>query len=1184
MSKSISAVETETPPSIYTVLPLVTNIPLASADKEISVQPKITTIESWDSSIYVGTSGGEILHFFRDSSGMSSEGESPAVSYILASRQRTHTKKIRPASKIIILPSISRAIVLSQSTASVFTLPEFAPVSGIGSLRDINDICRDIDDKSILDTSHNVHQTNGVLVTVFTKASIRFVRVFPTALKAEQKVDYPSGALMGLQRSNFALVANDKTYDLVDLQNKQKIPLFEICTGGNDSEEEQVEEASVPSVEPIETKKPSDVEEKPEDGKKEDVPEETKDKTTESKTEETATSEPFSEQPPEQQQADPVKLTASKKLLKKIRPMVCPVGTDEFLVTSGTKVNEPSMGLVVNSDGDISRGTIAWPKYPDSIAVDYPYVAAVIDSEIQFYSLHDQVLVQTIPFKTPPTVTTVSSPISQPYPPLADKIRLVPLVPVDEKSKDNKDLPIKDQEARIEKERKTAEALSVISSSLFVYSEEDGVQCLLASPRIFHLESLVDLNRIDEVKEEMENLEINSERAFVEIEYLGLLVGLGYLLHEDFENATEAWLRGTLDPRVVVYTYDKTCVRGEMWIFNGLLPLVDRIIENFNKLKSGPETESLATEHVEPQTSKKSKKGSNSKKNKHQKQLQQKQLRQKNIESGIAAEELSQRLSHYLQYYAYFLQEWIKRRDLESVVDKSNTFYTLELAYLNLLLSSLDSQKLPPGSTFKISDPKTAFYHFIKTEIIESTDTTIEILGKNGKYYGQFLLYQKYKRTDKLCELWQQIISKEVEDPDFVPSKPQDFVNYLRNDCTNKELIWKYGLWLLDSGHLEALLIFTHRNRMRADEDGNGIYFDDLELLKAFKELKNQQPWKEFLKFLVYERHDLRLQGDLIEITVDDLLEKINNSKQHQKEILNSYQEYKELPLPKRGYLDFLQSRMARGIDKEITQLRLDLLRLLLFDGQYDVNLIRKKLEQCKNPNAKEDDNQYLLVIELCVVYSRLDMHNQCLHILATFLWDYEQAIDYCKYGRLIIRGLDKWPTLLDHEKLQTGQQQSLKQDKTEKASKKKTSSHSKASSSASSVTLAEPSTHQFLPLTPVSFDLQKTLFNILFDEFLAINTSTTQYLYTRMLLDSYGYVYLDIFEVLNRVPEEWSLQILDEYLLKFLRQLKREKTVTTLEKSLARVENGYINGLWRTLEKAQKMKIKQEEEEENRA
>ena len=97
---------------------------------------------------------------------------------MLASRQKTHSKKKRPASKILLLPGISRALVLSLSTASIFTLPEFAPLSGIGSLRDVNDISKDIDDRS----SNDENQEEAV-VTAFTKTAIRIVRVQQSSLK-----------------------------------------------------------------------------------------------------------------------------------------------------------------------------------------------------------------------------------------------------------------------------------------------------------------------------------------------------------------------------------------------------------------------------------------------------------------------------------------------------------------------------------------------------------------------------------------------------------------------------------------------------------------------------------------------------------------------------------------------------------------------------------------------------------------------------------------------------------------------------------------------------------------------------------------------------------------------------------------------------------------------------------------
>lgn len=1011
---------------------------------------------------------------------------------------------------------------------------------------------------------------------MLTKASIRFVRVLPNALKAEKKTDYPS-ALVGFQRSNFALVANAATYDLVDLENNQKIPLFEISSGGLDNEDFE-EDDEVP---PIETKTPGQDESIKTNEELEQQTDKQSTEATEAEEESSVDKEPTS--PKDEQESDetasteetpkdtpapktededtkpvdlpkptiehptPVAKKQHTKPPRKLKPMICAVSSDEFLLTSGTTINEPAMGLVVNTDGDISRGTIAWPKYPSSVAVDYPYVASAIDNQIYFYSLHDQDLVQTIEYKSRPQVFTVTSPISQAYLPLSEKIRLVPLNISTSPTEEPK--PTEDQSKRIEKEKAHAESLSVISSSLFVYSKEAGVQCLLSSPRIFHLEKLVEQSRLDEVKEEMSTIEINTERAFVEIEYLGLLVGVGYLMHGDFDTATSAWLEGTLDPRIVIYIFNKESVNGDLWTFNGLIPFLKTTIEKLEGLRvtaaATPAEESAPTPAPAtntPKRSKKSKKGA--KNNRAETKAAAAASKPTPGPSTVSIDEAKKKLTESRQYYAYFLGEWLKRRELESIVDKTAVFYSLELAYLRL---SLEDKAAATAARDQeaLSQSKTKLYTFLRREVVESVEDTLKILGKNDMYYGQFLLYEKYEREAEFCELWKRALSdgtiSEV-DPDFLSNKTEEaFASYLQHTCEDHDLVWNHGMWLVERNVKIGLPIFTHRS------PDSQVQFQDDDVLAALKKLKNPHAWRSFLKILVYERHDLSRQGDLIEISAEDLVERIKLSATMRDIVAESYVEYKNLALPKRGYLDFMHSKMSRSAggseEAEITKMRLDLVRLLLGEGQYDIDVIRDKLEQC--------GYEELLVVELCVIYSKLGMHERCIRILAHSLLDFDQSVDYCRNGRLVVKTL------------KVGGVKSLV---------------SKDTKSSGKTARKDQQEH---PSQEADDATQRRLFTILFDEFLSISFESTRSLYLRMLLERYGDK-LDTFTVLRKTPSEWPLERISGYLYSVLRQVMADKNESMVTKALARAQNTYIAGFHRQMQRAADKAQEEQEDEED--
>lgn len=867
---------------------------------------------------------------------------------------------MRPASKIVLLPGIDRALVLSQSTASIFSLPEFAPMSGIGSLRDVNDLSRDIDERL-----SSRSDSDEAVVTAFTKAAIRLVRVQKSSLKLLRNVEYPQ-VLVGLQRSNFALVANATNYDLIDLENSQQIPLFPIST----AEAEEPEEETKPEGEAKET-----------EGREESA-----------------------SPPPERKST-------------KVKPLIAPVGTDEFLVLSGSKTDEPAMGLVVNTEGNISRGTIAWPEYPSSVAVDYPYVASVIGTQVQFHSLHDQRLVQSIDFEDVPIVSNVSAGISQPYQPLVDKIRLVPLVSTDAESE------------RVETERKTAEQLSVISSSLFVYSKQRGVECLLSSPRIFHLERLVEQEKMDEVLEEMGTLEVTTERAVTELEYLNLLVGLGYLLHEDFSSATGTWETGTLDPRLVVHIYDSVSIVGELWVFNGILNIAKTIIDKFEGTRDGKKVKD------QPESR---------------------------------------------QFYRYFLKDWLSKRDMESIADKKNVFHTIEKAYLKLIL------QLEANTQIK----KKEVYGFIQNDVIESVEDAIATLQEAKRYYGQFLLYKKQGHVAKVCELWKQVLVGDVVDRDFKGTEAQ-FADYLTGK--DRDLVWKYGLWLAERNPSVGLKIFTSDDR-----------FSDSELMTAFKELENPQVWRQFLRVLVYDKKDRSFHGELAVVTVEDLQAAIKGSAPMQAFVATGTAKYRQLSLPKRGYYEYMVTTAGNNPEqRKLVEMRQDVLRLLMEKdaGNSELEVVRQKLEA----------DEGLLDLELCVVYSQLGQHERCLHKLCHGLQDFDQCIRYCEQGGVIV---------LDG-----------------------------LFSSFSSSSQSFPADNEASETT------QNELFSLLYDETLQLEPEAVQVACTRRLLELHG-GRLDLKAVLGKTPSSWPLERLSIYLVNVLRHVMKDKSQSTLNRSLARAEN----------------------------
>ncbi|KAK6453646.1 uncharacterized protein RJT20DRAFT_137139 [Scheffersomyces xylosifermentans] len=182
----------------------------------------IACIASYQSNLYVGTTSGKLLHYhhFED-----------AAEYMLISELQLSTDK-KPVNKVLILPNIERALILTGTVASVYTLPELTPCH-IGKIKDTNDV-------SIL--AYSIHSNadqpkNGAVndkIVAFTSNKIRIVQIDKEQIKLLKDINY-SGAISGISTasgmssnySNLVLVANQENYDIIDLKMTRKIPLFD---------------------------------------------------------------------------------------------------------------------------------------------------------------------------------------------------------------------------------------------------------------------------------------------------------------------------------------------------------------------------------------------------------------------------------------------------------------------------------------------------------------------------------------------------------------------------------------------------------------------------------------------------------------------------------------------------------------------------------------------------------------------------------------------------------------------------------------------------------------------------------------------------------------------------------------------------------------------------------------------
>jgi len=205
----------------------------------------------------------------------------------------------------------------------------------------------------------------------------------------------------------------------------------------------------------------------------------------------------------------------------KLPPLMVSVGEEDFLVTTGTTVNDPAIGLFVDLNGDPVRGTLMFSTYPRAMsppdpqkrlisAINYPFVFAMMqDFNVEIHSVETQQIVQRIqsPLLTGTATITRAPPGTQLcLEPLAQKLLMVPF------SQPTPSPQRKKEEIQI------ARRLAMTSSRIYL-SSATSISCIIPTPWVLQADGLLDANQVDEAlaladqaTQVMDDLQVDAER------------------------------------------------------------------------------------------------------------------------------------------------------------------------------------------------------------------------------------------------------------------------------------------------------------------------------------------------------------------------------------------------------------------------------------------------------------------------------------------------------------------------------------------------------------------------------------------------------------------------------------------------------------------------------------------------
>ena len=339
------------------------------------------------------------------------EDSDEAPTFILASRLQPAghdaeplTNATRGVQQILLLPGPGRASILCNNVVSFYSLPELSPVFPRSQPAGVQWI-GGIDENADLDSP------DGQVIMIANARKILMAKIAEKLTSMKNDITY-SNCLRLSRRDTIACVADHKSYALLEVEKKAKIPLFPISTlpeaesalpqtvleslqkdnavptrstslahRGSRAAEAAAHSRSTSLGDFVgglaERAKSPRGESRPRSAlRKPDVraesrspaPQVSPERVTTPPNVAATTQSSTTGLPPGV--ADILKPDPRKRPQTTLSPHVISPSSSEFLVVTGTSADEPAAGMFVSTDGDIVRGTLVIRKYPRALVLD----------------------------------------------------------------------------------------------------------------------------------------------------------------------------------------------------------------------------------------------------------------------------------------------------------------------------------------------------------------------------------------------------------------------------------------------------------------------------------------------------------------------------------------------------------------------------------------------------------------------------------------------------------------------------------------------------------------------------------------------------------------------------------------------------------------------------------------------
>jgi hypothetical protein len=373
-------------------------------------------------------------------------------------------------------------------------------------------------------------------------------------------------------------------------------------------------------------------------------------------------------------------------------------------------------------------------------------------------------------------------------------------------------------------------------------------------------------------------------------------------------------------------------------------------------------------------------------------------------------------------------------------------------------------------------------------------DRAISLLERYNRLFVLSRLYQSKKQARDVLGTWRRIIDGEA-DADYGGSNVEYVEAQLRRYLTvirDADLVQEYVLWLARRNPQLAVQVFT--------DDAARVKFAPQQVVPLLKE-HAPAAVQQYLEHLVFGKHLDGYADDLIGHYLDSVLTVLEQSEAARASLAESYSTYRALESPKPTYLDFINQNAP---PEPWWRSRLRLLQLL-GNGAYATGgeagnegltySVPKVLERMAPFSS-------YLVSESVILDARQGRHEEALRLLTHGLGDFDTAVRYCYFG---------------------------------------------------GPAPAYAGTIDASALPPRA--TQSRLFGFLIREFLAIEDAEERLERSSHLLGTFA-TFFDPLAVLRDVPDDWTVDLLAEFLLRSFRAATTERNQAVIIKALSAAQN----------------------------